>query len=212
MQRFTDYLKLHLKTPAGILLAGLIVIGLAIGISTKVRAEGLKDSPVPTVIPQAGAPWTGCGFGGHASLMNGGVNVWGPIDLSVEGHKLGADLFCNGQYGKLVAGIGVEWDKAYGNLSDFGLKDQITALARLGYLVNAGTLAGVHVDWIQLRADSDKTNGWGWGPFVQFKVPNAPNLFAELRYTRGEFTDAFGSGEKLVTNEVGVHVTYKFGK
>lgn len=153
--------------------------------------------------------WNGCGVGGNMGFTSGLIDSGGPIGIGSNGPALGVIAFCDARVNNLVVGAEASYDWFYGNLSDIGLKTDLTLGGRAGVLLNSETLLYGHLGWSQIDTDFGKYNGYKFGPGIELKLPNTP-IYLDARYSYASY-DVSVPGVNAETHTFRFGAKLKFG-
>lgn len=159
------------------MLIGLGGIALAIVLFTAIAPKA-KAGPV-------------CGFGAQTGFV---------ADTNA---LVGGSAFCELPSGIFVVGAFADYNVTMSDLSKAGLDKEIALGGRAGVMVNPNTQVGALWAWSQISGDGEHINGQKYGPYVKFKISDAPGLYGGVDITRNEY-----EGEK--TYQVMVRGIYQF--
>lgn len=109
-----------------------------------------------------------CGFGGQAGIV---------ADTKA---LAGGSVFCELPQGIFVLGAFADYNWALGDLSKAGLDKEIALGLRGGVMVNPHTQVGVLWAWSRVSGGSEDIDGQKYGPFVKFKLSDAPGLYGQV--------------------------------
>jgi opacity protein-like surface antigen len=181
-----------MKLKAGII-AGLMLLGLG---STPALA------------------WTGCGVGGHGSLINGDVDFGGPTNIGSNGYAAGLNVACDYRFGNgpMVIGAFADYSWIFGDIQSIGVNAEMAGGARAGVLLNDSTLLYTLVAKTRLMTDlAGNVDGWAFGGGVQMKLPSSP-LYVSLEYRHSMLDVAdIAPGLNASTDTVRLGVLFKMG-
>lgn len=175
------------------IIAGLLLLGLSAG---------------------GAQAWTGCGVGGHGSLINGDVDFGGPVNMGSNGYAAGLSVACDYRFGSgpMVIGAFADYSWIFGDMQSIGINGEMSGGARAGVLLNESTLAYALVAKSRLLTDlAGDVDGWAFGGGIQVKLPSSP-LYVSLEY-RHQMLDVadIAPGLNASTDTVRLGVLFKMG-
>ena len=145
------------------------------GVIGKAKAADKGGKPVAgVVVEQTYQSWTGFGVDLHGSMVNGFADFGAPVNLSMDGQAAGVGAFYNHQFGVLVLGADVNYDRMWGDLHDFGVDYALSIGLRAGLLPSKTTLIYARGEWIRVAGNGNEVDGWGIGGGVETKLTGTP--------------------------------------
>ena len=132
-----------------------------------------------------------CGFGAQIGFV---------ADTNALG---GGGVFCDYRQGIFVVGAFADYNWALSDLSKLGIDKELALGGKAGIMVNPSTQVGGLWAWSQLSGGGEHINGQKYGPYVKFKISDAPGLYGGVDITRNEY-----EGEK--TYQVMLRGIYQF--
>jgi hypothetical protein len=213
MQR---YIGQFLKTPAGLILAAMILTAIAVVAfhPGKARAEGLPSTakPFDAIVPKA-APFSGCGPTVRAGWTIGTVDTPSTVTIGSEGGLLGVGLGCDWQPSRyFLLGAFVTYDWAFNDLKTIGVQNNLRVGARIGLPVK-NWMPYVGTAWSRLTVGNGIGDVDGYDLFAGLEVRLATEapLFLALEADRGFYSNVAGSGMDVNATALTANLKYKFG-
>jgi hypothetical protein len=213
MQR---YIGQFLKSPAGLILAAMILTAIAVVAfhPGKAKAEGLPSTakPFDAIVPKA-APFSGCGPSLRAGWTIGTLDVPSPVTAGSEGGELGIGLGCDWQAAKyFLLGAFVTWDKAFNDLKTLGVNSDLSAGARVGLPVK-NWMPYVGAAWSRVNVGNGigDVDGWKLIGGLEVRLATQAPLFLSVEGSRGFYSNVAGSGMDVDASSVMASVKFKFG-
>ena len=174
------------------------------GVIGKARAADKGGKPVAGVVVDNNTypSWTGFGVDVHGSLATGTADFGAPVNLSVDGQMAGLGAFYNHQFGVLVLGADVNYDRMWGDLHSFGVDYALSIGLRAGLLPSKTTLVYARGEWIRVSGSGDSVDGWGIGGGIETKIAGTPVSLA-LEWMHDWFDkDKFGPSADVTADRI----------
>lgn len=189
-----------------LLLAGIVVIAAVAAI----LAVLLRPSDA-----KAAGPWTGCGLGISGQLLQGTASVGGPVFIGADGQAVTGSAFCDWQQGSapFVIGLFADYSRIFGDLKTIGATYDWSVGGRAGILVTNDALLYAHGEWLRVSGSSiPNVDGIGVGAGLEVKLPSAPNVSVDMRYTH-DFMDnkTFGPSVDVRGDSIRLGLNFKLG-
>lgn len=182
------------------LLLAMFVVAIAGTAKAADKGKVKVDAPAGVIVTEVS--WTGFGVDVHGSLATGTADFGAPVNLSMDGKMAGGGVYYNHQFGSIVLGVDLGYDRLWGDLHDFGIDYALTVGIRAGVLPTKSTLIYARGEWIRAVGSGDHLDGWGVGAGIETKVSGTP-LSLSLEWMHDFFEkEAFGPGVDVTADRI----------
>ena len=200
------------RTVPGLVLAALMAAGvglpaLAGGLGTP-AAEAPVVAPAPE-IERGGADWTGGWVGAELGYGHGTAGSGNDGNGAIYGLSGGYDY----DFGRWVAGVGLDWDKTNADLGAGA--DELNDIARLKFRVGADlgramvyATAGPARAHADLGGVSGHDNGWFGGVGADYALTGQWTLGGEV--LTNQFNNFNGGGTDIRATTATLNVGFRF--
>lgn len=152
----------------------------------------------------------GCSVGAGAAHVSGHVDTGSPINIGAEGQKMLIEMACDSAIAKdWLAGIGINYGFFSGDLDKLGAQNDLTVFGRVGPKVGGAWVYG-HAGHTWIDTSGGQLDGWKYGLGVETRLLLDSPVYFDLRYSRVDLNDVFGSGMDIQADEMMALFKWKF--